>query len=143
VPEADDSAANNGNPGIDLLRHDCAAFASSQGARIQNVALLIGPQDHPHRLRMDRLDDRVRRRRQEPIDMVRAGDRLRLCASVAVERRLDASESGQRSIVVKREPNQVFFAWSRGAAPAQTRQECFRLTRRNWKRHLAMYRKTG
>jgi hypothetical protein len=27
--------ANNGNPGIDLLRHDCTAFASSQGARIQ------------------------------------------------------------------------------------------------------------
>jgi hypothetical protein len=27
--------ANNGNPGIDLLRHDCTAFASSQCARIQ------------------------------------------------------------------------------------------------------------
>jgi hypothetical protein len=29
--------ANNGNPGIDLLRYDSTAFASSQGARIQTA----------------------------------------------------------------------------------------------------------
>ena len=39
-----------------------------------DVALLIGRQDHRHRLRMDRLDDRVRRRRQEAAAAeVRAG----------------------------------------------------------------------
>src|SRR3954452_3684152 len=34
----------------------CNAFASSHGARIQ-TSLLIGHQDHWHRLRMDRLND--------------------------------------------------------------------------------------
>ena len=50
-----------------------------------DVALFIGPQDHRHRFHMDRLDDGVRRRRQEPIDQVRAWDRLGLGASVALE----------------------------------------------------------
>src|SRR5262245_36311199 len=36
-----------------------------------NVTLLIGRQDHRHGLGMDRLDDRVRRRRQEAVDLVR------------------------------------------------------------------------
>ena len=45
-----------------------------------DVALLVGDQDHRHRLRVDRLDDRVRRRRQKAVDVVRPRDRLRLGA---------------------------------------------------------------
>jgi hypothetical protein len=50
-----------------------------------DVALFLGREDHRHRLRVDWLDDRVRRRRQEAVDEMRAGDRLRLRATVAVE----------------------------------------------------------
>ena len=39
-----------------------------------DVALLIGRQDHRHGLRMDRLDDRVRRCREKAVDLVRARD---------------------------------------------------------------------
>jgi hypothetical protein len=48
-----------------------------------DVAFLIGRKDDRHRLGMYRLDDRVRRRRQETVDEVRAGDRLGLGAAVS------------------------------------------------------------
>jgi hypothetical protein len=47
-----------------------------------NVSFLVGRQDHRHGLGMDRLNDGVRRCSQEAIDEVRAGDRLRLCATL-------------------------------------------------------------
>jgi len=50
--------------------------------------------DNWHRLWMDRFDDRVRCRRQESVDEVRAGDRLGLRAAVALELRPDAGERG-------------------------------------------------
>jgi hypothetical protein len=50
---------------------------------------------------MDRLDYRVRCRREEAVDEVRAGDRLRLRASIAFELGPEASEGGQRSVVVE------------------------------------------
>ena len=63
----------------------CKAFASSQGAQ-PHVAFLVGRQDHRHRLRMDRLDDGVRRGREKAIDEVRSGDRLPIdSALIAVE----------------------------------------------------------
>ena len=52
-----------------------------------DVPLLIGRQDHRHRLGMDRLDDGVRRRRQKAVDLMRSRHRLRLGAAVALERR--------------------------------------------------------
>jgi hypothetical protein len=58
---------------------------------------------------VDRLDYRVRRRGQEAIDEMRSGDRFGLGAAVASVFRLDASESGQRPVIVEREPNDVFF----------------------------------
>src|SRR6202041_1922829 len=50
---------------------------------------------------MDRLQHRVRCRRQEAIDEMRPGYRLRLGATVALELRPDASERRQQSVVVE------------------------------------------
>jgi len=58
---------------------------------------------------MDWFYDRVRCCGQEAVDEVRAGDRLRLRAAIAVERRPDASERKQRTILIQREPHHVFF----------------------------------
>ncbi len=57
-----------------------------------------------------RLDDGIRRRRQEAVDEVRAGDGFRLPATVAPELGPDAAESEQRSIVIERKPHHVLFA---------------------------------
>jgi hypothetical protein len=57
-----------------------------------HVALFIGRQDHRHRLRMDRFDNGIRRRRQEPIDEMRTQHRFRLGAPVAPELGPDSSE---------------------------------------------------
>ena len=66
---------------------------------------------------MDRFNHSVRCRRQEPIDQVRAGDRLRLGATVALELGPEPAEGEQRSVVVQREPNDVllfrFRVWLR------------------------------
>ena len=50
-----------------------------------DVALVIGRQDDRHGLWMDRRDDRIRRRGQKAIDVVRAGGRLRFRATIAFE----------------------------------------------------------
>jgi hypothetical protein len=67
---------------------------------------------------MDRLDHRVRCRRQEAIDQIRLGYRLRLGATVALELGQDASEDEQRTInqldSALREP----FGDTRGAREA-------------------------
>jgi hypothetical protein len=73
------------------------------------LALLVGRQDHRHRLRMDRLNDGVRRRRQEAVDLMWPGYRLRLSAAIAVECRPDARERRERAIVAERESNNVFL----------------------------------
>ena len=74
-----------------------------------DVPLLVGRQDHRHGLGVDRLDHRVRRRRQEAVDEMRAGDRLRLGATVALELGPDAGEGDQRPVVIQREPDDVLL----------------------------------
>jgi len=60
----------------------CNAFTSCHGAH-PDIVFRFRPQDHRHRLRVDRLDHRIRGSRQEAIDEMRPGDRLRLGATVA------------------------------------------------------------
>ena len=59
---------------------------------------------------MDRLNDCVRRRRQEAIDEMWAGDRLRFGATVAVEIGPYTSEGEQGPVVIECEPDHVFFS---------------------------------
>jgi len=66
--------------------------------------------DHRHRLWVDRFNDRVRRHRQEAVNQVRTGDRLRLGTAVAFEFGQDPSESQERPIVTEREPHHVLYA---------------------------------
>jgi hypothetical protein len=58
---------------------------------------------------VDRLDDRVRHRREEAIDKVWARDRLRLRATVTVELGPDAGEGEQGLVVIEGEPDHVLF----------------------------------
>ena len=58
---------------------------------------------------MYQLDDGVGRCRQEAIDQMRAGNRFRLGATVALERGPDARETGQRAVVSQREPDHILF----------------------------------
>jgi len=58
---------------------------------------------------VDGLDDRVRRRRQEAVDVMRAGDRFGLGAAVAPELCPYPSEGEERSIFIQREPD-IFFS---------------------------------
>ena len=57
-----------------------------------HVAFLLRRQDDRHCLWMDWFNYRVRRRRQEAVDKMRTGDRLRLGTAVASEFRPDATE---------------------------------------------------
>jgi hypothetical protein len=88
-------------PRITILRASsrnglCSAFALSHGARIKHRA--------PHRSSgspaspSDWRDDRVRRRRQKAVDLMRSRDRLRLGPPVAVEGGPDAGEGEQRRL---------------------------------------------
>ena len=58
---------------------------------------------------MDRRNDRIRRRRQEAVDLMRPGDRLRFGTTVAVERRPDAGKAEQRAGLVECEPDDILF----------------------------------
>ncbi len=87
-----------------------------------DVAFLSRRQDHGHRLRMDRLDDRVWRGRQEPVDEMRPGDRLRFGATTALELGPDAGEGEKRPILIQREPNDVL-------GPVYLRQQTFAAAR--------------
>ena len=58
---------------------------------------------------MDWLDDRIRRRRQKPINEVRAWDRLGLRAAVALELGPDAGEGRERPGVIEGKPDHVLF----------------------------------
>jgi hypothetical protein len=58
---------------------------------------------------MDRLNDRIRCRRQKAIDQVGTGERLRLCAAIALEFGPDAGKGEQRPIIVEREPDDVLL----------------------------------
>src|SRR6478736_898699 len=86
----------------------CSAFASSHGARIHTsrsssvvriTGMALGY----------RFDHRVRRCREETIDLMRSRHRLRLRAAITVERRPDASEGEQRPVLVEGEPDDVLF----------------------------------
>jgi hypothetical protein len=57
-----------------------------------HVAFFFGGQDYRHSLGMDRLNDRIRRRRQEAVDKMRTRDRLGLGAAVGAGFGLDAGE---------------------------------------------------
>jgi hypothetical protein len=74
-----------------------------------HIALLVGRQDHRHRLRMDGCYDRVRRRRQEAIDLMRPRDRLGLRAAVAVEGRPDARKCERGAVLIERKPDHVLL----------------------------------
>src|SRR6516225_5526793 len=78
-------------------------------AHASDIALLIGRQDHRHRLLMDRRDDGIRRGRQKAVDLMRARDRLRLGATVAAERGPDAGEGEQRPVIGERKPHHVLL----------------------------------
>jgi len=90
------------------IRHRVAVAAATlprpMARAFTRVPFFIGGQDHRHGFGMDRLDDRVRCRRQEAVDQVRAGDRLGLGATVAFELRPDAGKSCQRPIVIQGDP---------------------------------------
>jgi hypothetical protein len=58
---------------IALSRLPSAAHAASPSAAYTVPALLVRRQDHRHGLRVDRLDDGIRRSRQESVDEVRRG----------------------------------------------------------------------
>jgi hypothetical protein len=58
---------------------------------------------------MNRLDNCIRRRRQEAIDQVRAGDRLRLGAAITFEFSPDPREGEQWSLVIAREPDDILL----------------------------------
>ena len=63
---------------------------------------------------MDRLDDGVRRRRQEAIDQMRKWDWPGLGAPVALELGPDAREGRQRPVVVDSEPDHILLGlWVR------------------------------
>jgi hypothetical protein len=79
------------------------------GCTQPNVALLLGGQENWHRLWMDRRDDRVGRRGQDAVDLVRTRNRLGLRAAVSFELNPDAGEAEQRPAVVEREPNNVLL----------------------------------
>ena len=92
-----------------------------------NVPFLIGGKDHGHCLRMDRLDHGIRCGREKSVDLMR--HRLRLRAAFAIERRPDASEGEQWSVIAQREPDHVLRLRPRvrlrrvfGEAVGRTRQ---------------------
>ena len=58
---------------------------------------------------MDRLDDGIRGRCQEAVNLMRPRDRLRLGATIAVERGPYSGEREQRPILRQREPHYVFL----------------------------------
>ncbi len=58
---------------------------------------------------MDRLNDRVRCCRQKAVDEMRAGDRLRFGATIALELGPDAGEGEQRPVIIEREPDDVLL----------------------------------
>ncbi|MCP1776034.1 hypothetical protein ABIF65_006797 [Bradyrhizobium japonicum] len=74
-----------------------------------NVALLIGRQDHRHGLRMDRLDHRVRRCRQKPVDLMRPRHWLGLRSAITLERRPDAREGEQQTLLIQYEPDHILL----------------------------------
>ena len=77
----------------------CSALASSHGARIQTSRSSSVSRMTGMAFGMDRFDDRVRRRREKAVDVMRAGDRFRFRPAVAFELGPDAGEAGQRPIV--------------------------------------------
>jgi hypothetical protein len=78
------------------------AFASSIiGVRSTTyVAFFFGLEDHRHRFRMNRFDDRIRRRGQETADKMRSGDGFRLGAAVTFGLGPESGKGEQRPVVV-------------------------------------------
>src|SRR5580704_13376581 len=66
-----------------------------------DVTFLLSRKDYRHRLRMDRRDNGVRRRGQETIDKMGAGDRLRLRAALSFEFGPDPGEAEQWAALVE------------------------------------------
>jgi hypothetical protein len=78
-------------------------------AHASRVALFIGRQYHRHCLGVYRLNDSVRRRRQEAVNEVRAGDRFGFRAAVAFVLGPDAGESAQRTVFIDCKPDNVLL----------------------------------
>jgi len=74
-----------------------------------NVAFLLGCQDHRHGLGVDRFNDRVRRRREEAIDIVRSADRFGFGPAITFELSPDATECEGRPVLLERKPDDVFL----------------------------------
>jgi hypothetical protein len=94
---------------VDTAHHDLERIIRQEslqrlrlvpGRAHPHIALLLGRQDHWHRLRVDRLDHRVWCRGQEAIDEMRPRDRLRLGATVAFVLGPDAREREQGPVLV-------------------------------------------
>jgi len=64
------------------------------------------------------LDDRIRRRREEAVDVVWPWERLGLRAAIAFEFGPDTGEGEQRPALVEGEPNYVLLGGSWGMASA-------------------------
>ena len=58
---------------------------------------------------MDRFDDGVRRGRQEAVDEVWTGYRLRFRTTVASELSPDSGERTKRTVLIERKPDNVFL----------------------------------
>lgn len=87
----------------------CSAFGLVPWRSHPNVALFVGEQDHRHRLGMDRLDQRVGRCREKPVDLMRPRHRLRLRAAITAERRPYAREGEQQTLLIQYEPDHILL----------------------------------
>jgi hypothetical protein len=79
---------------------------------------------------MDRLDNRVRRGRQEPVHKMWTGDRFGFRAPVALEFSPDAREGEQRAVLIEGEPNDILAVglWVRFSGFSHIRGTILRLT---------------
>jgi len=105
---------------VHRLTTDAATLSLHPTARTSTRPLFACKQDHRHGLRMDRLDHRVRRcRRNHRPD---AGPAPASTSCHVQQRRPDASEGEQRSVIVEREPHHIVFHRHRGLAAGRVQQ---------------------
>jgi hypothetical protein len=72
-----------------------------------NIALLISHQDDRHGLRVNRIDNGVRRCCEKAVDVVRSRDRLGLRSPVAFELGPDTGEGRQGAVIIQGEPTPI------------------------------------
>jgi len=98
-------------------RHSLRKIPINNGVVDLQPTICHGPRDTlPGRLWMDRFDDRVRRRGQEPVDQVRAGDRFDLVPRSPLNSvQIPANANGGRFSLSANQTTSFF--WSPGSAP--------------------------